>query len=132
MVWLSISIALLTTLLSDWIVNLLYGKAYYESSVVLVIHIWAGVFVSLGVSSSGWLLSENLTRISFWRAFYGMIFNVFLNYILIPKIGAKGAALSTLISYFVAAFFFDFFNRKTKPIFYMKLNTLNFRRTLFL
>jgi O-antigen/teichoic acid export membrane protein len=71
MVWLAIVIALPMTFLSDWLVILLYGEAYKEAGFVLMIHIWAGVFVFLGVASESWLISENLQRISFYRAFLG-------------------------------------------------------------
>jgi len=65
MVWMAISIALPMTFLSDWIVNLLYGAKYSEAGDVLMIHIWAGVFVFLGVASGKWFVAENLQLLSF-------------------------------------------------------------------
>ena len=47
MVWMAIAIALPMTFLSDWVANLLYGNQYNEAGRVLMIHIWAGVFVFL-------------------------------------------------------------------------------------
>jgi O-antigen/teichoic acid export membrane protein len=69
------------------------------------IYVWAGVFVFLGVASGKYLIAENYTKITFVRTFFGMIVNVVLNLILIPKYGIKGAAMATLISYFVSVFF---------------------------
>ena len=120
MVWMSIAIALPMTFLSDWVVNLLYGSAYSQAGSVLMIHIWAGVFVSLGVASSRWFITENLQSLSFWRTFYGMVINLILNFILIPKFGVQGAAVATLISQVIAAYIFDFFNYKTRVMFFMK------------
>jgi O-antigen/teichoic acid export membrane protein len=120
MVWTAIAIALPMTFLSDWVIDLLYGGQYNQAGNVLMIHIWAGVFVFLGVASGKWLLTENLQMLSFWRTFNGMIINVILNFVLIPKYGIQGAAIATLISQAVAAYFSDFFNQKTKVIFWMK------------
>ncbi|MDD3854351.1 flippase [Sulfurimonas sp.] len=130
MVWMAIAIALPMTFLSDWIVNLLYGGQYHEAGSVLMIHIWAGVFVFLGVASGKWFVSENLQILAFWRTFSGMAMNVILNFILIPKYGVNGAAVATLISYSVAGFLFDYFNAKTRKVFFMKLDTINLRRLL--
>jgi O-antigen/teichoic acid export membrane protein len=120
MVWMAIVIAIPMTFLSDWIVELLYGGQYNEAGSVLTIHIWSGVFVFLGVASGKWFVTENLQMLSFWRAFNGMVVNVALNFILIPKYGIQGAAIATLLSQCMAAYIFDFFNNKTKKMFFMK------------
>ncbi len=125
MVWMAITIALPMTLLSDWIVQLLYGGQYNQAGSVLAIHIWAGVFVFLGVAFSGYLTTENLTKKSFYRTLLGAVLNVVLNLILMPKYGIKGAAFATLLGQFTANYAYDFFDRdlyhqlkmKTKSIF---------------
>jgi len=124
MVWMAIAIALPMTFLSDWVVNLLYGEQYNQAGSVLMIHIWAGVFVFLGVASGKWFISENLQMLAFWRTFYGMVVNVALNFLLIPKYGIQGAAISTLIGQIFAAYLFDISNNKTKKIFHMKTKAL--------
>jgi O-antigen/teichoic acid export membrane protein len=124
MVWMAIAIALPMTFLSDWIVNLLYGGEYNEAGSVLMIHIWAGVFVFLGVASGKWFVSENLQILAFWRTFSGMIINVILNFVLIPKYGVQGAAVATLSSQIMAAYMFDLLNQKTKKMFWMKTRSL--------
>ena len=105
MVWIAVAIALPTTFLAPWIIKILYGNAYSPAASVLSIYIWAGVFVFLGVASSQYLMAENYTRISFYRTFIGAIVNVILNIILIPKYTINGAAIATVVSYFVATFF---------------------------
>ena len=125
MVWLAIAIALPMTFLSDWVVHFLYGEQYNQAGSVLMIHIWAGVFVFLGVASGKWLLSENLQIFSTVKSSIGMIVNVWLNYILIPKIGVLGAAWATLISYFVAAYLCLLFFKKTR------INFANLSKSLF-
>ena len=60
MVWIAIAIAIPMIFLSDWLIEILYGYQYSEAGNVLMIHIWAGVFVSLGLASNRWLICENL------------------------------------------------------------------------
>lgn len=127
-VWLAIAVALPMTFLSDWVVVLLYGEEYRQAAIVLTITVWAGVFVCLGVVGTKWFIAENLQMLAFRRTFYGMVVNVLLNFILIPKLGLQGAALSTLLSYSIAGLLVDYFNKKTRFLFFIKLNTLNLRR----
>ncbi|MEQ8422598.1 MAG: flippase [Arenibacter algicola] len=126
MVVLSVSIALPMTFLSDWVVNLLYGNEFYLSGSVLSIHIWAGVFVFLGVSREGWVLGENLQRYTILYLGLGMIFNVILNIILIPYNGIYGAAMATLISQAVSVLFAPVLFKKTRISFFMMIKSLTF------
>lgn len=119
MVWIAIAIALPITFLAPLIIKMLYGSAYMPAASVLSIHIWAGVFVFLGVASSKWLVIENYTKISFLRTFVGAIVNLVLNIILIPKYGINGAAIATLISYFVAVFFIGFIPKTSRQAMFM-------------
>jgi len=125
MVWLAVAIALPTTFLAPWVIRILYGEAFLPAAGVLSIHIWAGVFVGLGVSSGRWLLCENMQKEAFYRTFLGAICNVVLNIIMIPKYGISGAALSTLISQSIAAYFYDVLNHKTRGVFWMKTRSFN-------
>ena len=100
MVWIALAIALPTAILSSWIVELLYGNEYLESSSVLIIHIWSGIFVFLGVASSKYLLAENYIKKTFYRTFVGALLNIIMNYYLIGIMGIEVAALSTLENVF--------------------------------
>lgn len=126
LVWISIAVAALMTLLSQWLVVTLYGMAYQEASQALIIHTWGGVFVALGIASGSWFISENLQHYSFYRSATGAILNVILNYTLIPKYGISGAAIATVISQSMAALFFDLSTLKTRIIFIMKLKAMLF------
>jgi len=130
MVWMAIAIALPMTFLSDWVVNLLYAKQYYQAGSVLMIHIWAGVFVFLGVASGKWLLTENLQIFSTINTAIGATVNVLLNYILIKNIGVEGAAWATLISYFIAAYLSLLLWKKTRVNFVNLSKSLLFLRIL--
>jgi len=124
MVWISVAIALPMTFLSNWVVNLLYGSQYNQAGSVLMIHIWTGVFVFLGVASSKWFVTENLQIYSFYRTFAGAVLNIILNLILIPKLGINGAAIATLASQMTAAYLFDLLTTTTRRMFIMKTKSL--------
>jgi len=109
--WLAIGIAVPVTVFSSQIIDLLFGNEFSPAAPVLTIYIWAGVAVFLGVASSQYLINENLTKLSFSRNFIGMILNIVLNFILIPKFGIIGSAVATLISYSLIILTLAFHNR---------------------
>ncbi len=128
MVVLSVAVALPITLLSEWLITLLYGEAYRDGSVVLSIHIWAGLFTSLGVASSGWFISENLLKFSLIKTLIGVLMNVILNYILIPKFGIVGVAVATIISQACVSFLFNAMYSKSFSVFRMQMMAFNIFR----
>lgn len=123
-VWITVVIAVPISLSSDWIISFLYGPEYSQAASVLTIYALGGIFVSLGVVSGKWYLVENLQVLAFWRTFHGLLINVLLNFLLIPKFGLIGAAFSTLVGQAVAAFIFDVFHKKTRFQFRLKLKAL--------
>lgn len=89
-----------------WIaVDILYGAEYAKASSVLAISVWAGLFATLGSARSVWLVTENLQKYTLIYTGTGAIVNVILNALLIPKIGAFGAAIATLIAQLIANVF---------------------------
>jgi PST family polysaccharide transporter len=125
MVWLSICVAVPMTFLSSWLVTLLFGEAYEAAGTVLAVHIWAAVFVFLGVASGQWFLSENRQMLSLQRTVLGAVVNVILNILLIPRYEILGAALATVIAQLFAALLFDLVQKETRQMFVMKFRSLN-------
>lgn len=121
----SIGLALPLTFLSTSIVALLFGENYRDAGIVLSIHIWTTVFVSLGVASSSWIIAEGRQLLSLQRTVIGAIINIVLNLLLIPNYGGMGAALATLISQFASCFLFDIIQNVTRRMFFMKLKAMN-------
>ena len=130
MVWMAIAIALPMTFLSGWIVNILYGTAYSGAGKVLMIYIWAGVFVSLGIVKGKWQINENLTKFHLYGALAGALTNIFLNWIFIPWIGNQGAAMATLISQCVSAYLINFFFKELKGQIKFMNQTINLTRII--
>lgn len=104
MACLALGIALVFTFFSKHIILFLYGQPFIEAAGALQIHIWAGIFVFLGVATGKYLIAEDYTKIAFFRTFMGMVINIILNFYMIPRYGIKGAAFATLISQFVSLY----------------------------
>jgi O-antigen/teichoic acid export membrane protein len=126
MFYLALIIVLPITFLSDWIIAIFYGIDYLDAAQILKIHIWAGIFVFLGVASTRWLIVENLQIFSTINTGLGALLNIILNYTLIPKYGIVGAAWATLISYFFSGFFVYIFFRKIRPNFILVVKSILF------
>jgi len=117
--WMAIGIAIPVTFLSDFIIKTIFGAQFLPAAPVLTIYIWAGVATFLGVASSQYLISENMTRLSFFRTLLGMIINVILNLVLIPIYGIVGSALATLISYSFATIAIGFSKKTSQQLIMM-------------
>ena len=126
---LSISVATVVTLFADKLVWLLFGESYEAAGAVLIVHVWAAVAVSLGVASSQYLIVENLQKISMYRTTIGLMCNLGLNLLLIPKYSALGAAVATLISYSFATISMGVFvqGRQQTVMMLRSLNPLEWR-----
>jgi PST family polysaccharide transporter len=122
MAWLAIGVSLPMALLSGSTVSLLYGAQYQDAAPVLAIHLWGSIGVFLGVASSQYLLVEHLHKISLYRTFIGMVCNIILNLLLIPYMGAKGAAIATVISYFLATFSLIFFKATRNHVIHLLMS----------
>ena len=113
---LAVLVAIPTTLLAKPVIILLFGEEYQAAGIVLSIHIWAGVFIFMRTLLSKWLINENLLKFSLITQITGAMFNVLLNFWLIPLYGAIGAAVATVISYASASYFALFFHKSTLPM----------------
>ncbi|CAN2038978.1 O-unit flippase [Candidatus Magnetomoraceae bacterium gMMP-15] len=126
MVWMAIAVAIPTTFLADYIIYLFFGSEYEIAGGILKIHVWAGVFVFLGVPTMKWLIVENLQLYMFYRSISGLIINIILNLLLINKMDITGAALSTLIARCFASYLFYAFFKKNRKIFWLQTKALFF------
>lgn len=111
MVWLGIIIALPVMLMSDYIIDILYGQEFSNAADVLTIHIWTGVFVFLGIAFGYYLHIENYNKKYLFKSFLGATSNISLNYYLIPIYGISGAAASTLLGQFICNYLTDFLDK---------------------
>lgn len=123
----SLAVAIPATVLAGPAITMLYGVSYAAAGPVLATHIWASVFVCLGVAQSPWDVNEGLTRLSLMRTVAGAVANVVLNLVLIPRYQALGAAIATVVSYALSAFLLNAVSKRTRPIFRIQAAALVLR-----
>lgn len=97
--YVSLIFVLPMSLLSKFIIKITYGQNFLPAAMVLSIYVLAGISVAVGSVLNQALIGEKKTKISFVISLIGMIVNVLLNVIFIPRYGINGAAFATLISY---------------------------------
>jgi len=112
------------TFFSRTFIGILYGPSYFAAAPILAVHIWAAVFVFLGVGQNSWTINEGLTKLALWRTIVGAGMNILLNLILIPRYGGLGAAYATVVSYAAAAVFMNASDRRTRGIFRRQIDAL--------
>jgi len=117
-------IAICVSFFSEQIIFILYGEAYIQSAAVLSIHVWSGVFIFIRILFSRWIIMENLLIFSLITQSFGAVLNIVLNLMFIKEYGARGAALSTIISYAGASYIVLFFHKSTRE--QAKMITLSF------
>ena len=103
MAFLAYVVALPLTLIAEWLIPFLFGSVYAKAGPMLVGLVWAGMFINLMIARSCYLTAMNLTRLHFILDFLGCVLNVTLNLLLIPRYGAMGAVVTSLISYWFVA-----------------------------
>lgn len=121
---LSYLIILPVSVLSGWIILTLYGDAYSEAGPILLIHVWASLFVFIGVARGQFLVAEGMFKFSMLATVGGAVVNVALNLILIPKYSGLGAAIATLLSYFISAYLSSLFYSRTYGVFVFQTKSL--------
>lgn len=121
---LALFLVILVSLFSQPVISILYGQSYERSSSVLIIHIWAGLFIFMRAGFSKWILIENALIFSTITTGFGALINVGLNFLLIPNFRSYGAAIATLISYAFASYISLAFYKKSRPVFFMMTRSI--------
>lgn len=96
--YMSISISLLFVLFGGLAIRLLYGADYMPAVAPLRIVTWYTAFSYLGVARNAWVVCNN--RQNYLKYIYlgAAVINVLLNLLFIPRFGASGAAVASLIT----------------------------------
>jgi O-antigen/teichoic acid export membrane protein len=85
------------TVLSPWIVELLYGPKYALSANVLRITGWVGIFSSIGTARNIWTLAKEKQKYVKYFCMVSAAASILLNFILIRLMGMMGAAVAILL-----------------------------------
>ena len=92
------------TLLAKPIIYIVYGEAFLPAATVLRYAVWFVTFGYYGMVRNIWILAREKQKYLWIINLSGALTNVLLNYLLIPKYGAVGAAVASVITQFVTNF----------------------------
>lgn len=120
---------LVLTFLSIIVVKHLFRYVYkpeYNPAIVVYSILAFSVFIkAVGSLQTSHLTIRGLTQKSFYKTLAGLILNIILNSLLIPKYGINGAALATFITQFFVLIFLDFFIKEYREHAFVQLKSFN-------
>ena len=79
----------------------------------------------MSLANNKWMVIEDFQSYVLLTTFLGMSSNIICNIILIPRYGASGAALATLISYGIGSYLSLFFFSKVRKGFWFATKSIN-------
>ena len=120
----SIIVSALYTAFARIGIHCLYGDEYIFAVAPLRIITWYVAFSYLGVARNAWVVSKNKQKYLIPINAGSALMNVVLNYILIPKLGASGAAIASLITQIGTIFIVPLFIKDMRPNVIMMLNAV--------
>jgi O-antigen/teichoic acid export membrane protein len=118
MTWLGIGAAVTVGLASGWIMSL-FGSAYREAVLLLVVHVMVLVPFSQWIVLQRWALAEDLEGLIMKFLVVGAILNVLLNLLLVRQYGAVGAAAATVISQCAITYVAPLFHHRSRATTFM-------------
>ncbi|WP_158611101.1 flippase [Prevotella sp. OH937_COT-195] len=115
--WSTFLVALIISMLSKWILLLLFGSQYIDATTVLAILAFKSVTVALSSSAGKMLIIEGVQKWAILRDITGCIICVSLNFLLLPRYGIVAAACIAIISNLAAGYLSDAFIPAYRHIF---------------
>lgn len=106
--YMAIAQAIGFTLFARLIIQILYGQEYITAVPVLQIIVWQVSFSFMGTVRNILLLAEGMERIIWKLNLTGAILNAVINYLMIPRWGACGAACASLLTQIFTNFVLGF------------------------
>lgn len=100
--YLALAQSVFMTVLARPLIRILFGTAYLPSAGALRIAVWFTTFAYYGTVRNVWILAEGKQKYLWIINLCGAGTNIALNLVLIPPLGAVGAAIASLIAQFTA------------------------------
>ena len=106
----------LTLILTKDIFAFLLGSKYREAAYILPFLIFNPIMYTVSETTVGGLVFYKKSNMQVWVAVISCISNIIGNVILVPRLGCKGAAISTGLSYIIFFTFRTLFANKYYPL----------------
>jgi len=98
LLWLAFALSLPLSLFSSVLVRVLVGVEYEHAALPLAILAWMPMFVFFGLVRQRWLIAEDALAAALCLEIAACVINMVMNLLLIPRYGAAGAAMASLIA----------------------------------
>ncbi len=125
---LSFAIAVPATVLAIaavyWLVPWLFGAAYARTADFFAVHAFSCIGVALAHARYKWMAASGLQNLAPAVAGLGLVIALVLNWWLIPRHGAMGAAVATVVAYFCSAFLVTFLFSSLRPAAIMQIRAM--------
>lgn len=112
--YLSMAVSLFFTVFAKPVISIMYGASYLPAVAPLRIITWYTAFSYLGVARNAWVVAKDRQKYLFVIYAASAVANVVLNYLLIPTLGASGAAIASLVAQVFTTLIVPFFIRGMK------------------
>lgn len=107
--YISVFVSLMFTVFAELVINIMYGREFLSAVAPLRIITWYTAFSYLGVARNAWIVCKNRQKKLIYVYALSALSNVLLNIILIPKLGASGAAIASLVAQIMTTMIIPFF-----------------------
>jgi len=114
--FLNVTVYIVILLLSKFVIELVYGMRYSSSAEILYIQSLTILLTFFGMISAKICVIHNLQKMVLFSNLIGLVLNVFMNFILIPELGAKGAAIATVLTQLATSYLFWHLHPKTSVV----------------
>jgi len=116
--YIGLFISITLSIFSYLIIRILYGEKYMDAVPILSIASFS-IFIVFLMSAVSRRQSIDMQGIALQATILSATANIILNFIFIPAYGAKGAALGSVLTQFIAGPFFAFVHPKARENFYI-------------
>ena len=124
-IYLGLAQSVVLTVLAKPVVTVLYGSEYLPAVQLLQIITWYSAFSYMGSVRNIWMLAEEKQKYLWIINLSGAILNVVGNIVLIPVLGASGAAIASVATQFFTNFILCLILKPIKPTAHLILRALN-------
>ena len=114
-IYLTLAQCIVFTVFAKLIIQILYGADYLATVPVLRIFMWQHIFAFMGWIRNIWILAEEKHSLLPVINLCGVVVNVALNFCLIPRWGACGAAVASVLTQVVTNFMVGFIMKNIRP-----------------
>lgn len=113
--YISVFVSICFMIFGKLAIRILYGEAYIGAAMPLSIITWYTAFSYLGVARNAWIVCEHKQLYLKYLYLGAAITNVLINVVLIPRWGASGAAMASLLTQINTILVFPAFIKDLRP-----------------